>query len=119
MCPVRPFLRARGWLAGGEPHDRPREAGRRQEPRCGSTRAGASRPHPRLLSGALGSLAPLLPSPVAARGADHTQPRFGTTFLGDARGWGGPSLRLHHADEHVEGDAMSVAVATELGLEPV
>lgn len=27
MCPVRPFLRARGWLAGGEPHDRPREAG--------------------------------------------------------------------------------------------
>lgn len=88
MCPVRPFLRARGWLAGGEPHDRPREAGRRQEPRCGSTRAGASRPHPRLLSGALGSLEPLLPSPVAARGADHTQPRFGTTFLGDIRGWG-------------------------------
>lgn len=40
-------------------------------------------------------------------------------LLWDVRGWGAPSLHLHHADEHVEGDATSITIATELGLEPV
>lgn len=84
MCRVQPSLRARGWPARGEPHDRPRE----QEFRCGSPRGCASRPHPRLVSGALGSLELLLPSPVAAHGAERTQPPSGTSFLGDVRGWG-------------------------------
>lgn len=84
MCRVQPSLRARGWPARGEPHDRPRE----QEFRCGSPRGGASRPHPRLVSGALRSLELLLPSPVAAHGAERTQPPSGTSFLGDVRGWG-------------------------------
>lgn len=113
MCRVQPSLRARGWPARGEPHDRPRE----QEFWCGSPRAGASRPHPRLVSGALGSLEPLLPSPVVARRAERTQPPQGPASLGMSEG-GGPSASSASRRQHVEGGPMGVTAATEPGAEP-
>lgn len=61
---------------------------------------------------------PFCPHQSQLVGLTTHSPASGPPSLGTPEG-GGPSLRLHHADEHVEGDATSVAVATELGLEPV